>query len=401
MNVRHCLLLALCAIFILNPNFGGTQSIKQLRKQVKALNNKVKVNQEEIQTCKAELDATKQDLDEIKENVSENKAKTLENEQELDEIKVDVSENIEKTLENEQGLADVERSVSANQIDIDKIREDMCTCNDDPVNSIIIIGGHNNDGSNLSTNIINMKSGRNDTFPPPPEDGYRCFGGLLGKTPIFISVESGNCYKLGDPTPFYQLIYGRLKASYVVFDDKLWFFGGLHPISTPPYGYLHLNSTEFVSLNSEMSGMGPDMPTKFYAGCVTLMDTGSRIIITGGFQDSNFISDKSWIFDIRSENWLPGPTMIHGRTRHSCSSLDSIVIVTGGYKNGFLDKVEILLPNYSSWKISMQIKCIFQIKNNLQTFLLRQTFTPKTCKTCNFAKHPKDWFLYVRWNMEG
>jgi hypothetical protein len=135
-------------------------------------------------------------------------------------------------------------------------------------------------------------------------------------------------------------------ASVVINGNNLWMTGGR--LGSGP-----TKTTELVSLTGTRPG--PDLPLEVYYHClVSLNDT--TVLLIGGNDGTR--SKATFYFNSDSETWTPGPSLITGRSAHSCALFKSplhghtdTVIVTGGYNNGdFLKSTEWLqLDSTNSW----------------------------------------------------
>ena len=79
--------------------------------------------------------------------------------------------------------------------------------------------------------------------------------------------------------------------------------------------------------------------------CTVKIDE-KTIITTGGNQPGVY-SDKTWIYNFGTTQWISGPPMNIGRDGHACGKFElgdnPTVVVSGGYKSGgYIDSVEFM-----------------------------------------------------------
>ena len=130
---------------------------------------------------------------------------------------------------------------------------------------------------------------------------------------------------------------GRDNAASIVLNDNiLWVTGG--------YNGVKLASTEYVKMTGTM--LGPDLPMALeYHAMVAINSTCSMVI--GGNSDSAL----TFFYDHNQDEWINGPSLIQGRSKHASGIVtdevtdEHFVTVTGG---GFpdLDSTEILQDGF-------------------------------------------------------
>ena len=171
------------------------------------------------------------------------------------------------------------------------------------------------------------------------EDKYVCggFGRLTGFT--------AKCFNLitGENAPF-NLLHKRAGASSVSTNDKVFVFGGWN-------GSNDLASYETISVDHAQSeGV---LPFTWKYGCSTLINS-TTIFLAGGHQN-DATTANTWFFNLKTEEWTKGPSMIEGRSSLGCGLIKSIngVAVFGGYPNTATTEV-VKLPGGSFKKGNRQ-----------------------------------------------
>ena len=105
-----------------------------------------------------------------------------------------------------------------------------------------------------------------------------------------------------------------------------------------------LKTTELIS--SSGSEEGTDFPVSISGHCSFPINS-THGIVTGGWQDGS-ISANTWLVDLATTTFTPGPTMKTARSFHGCSVFQkgtkSYGIVTGGMDIGrrYLDSTEMI-----------------------------------------------------------
>ena len=106
-----------------------------------------------------------------------------------------------------------------------------------------------------------------------------------------------------------------------------------------------LNTTELIS--SSGSEEGTDFPVRIVGHC-SFPFNATHAIVTGGDQNGDYSSAKTWFVDLTTTTITPGPTMKTGRTGHGCAIFQdgtkSFGIVAGGnnFNIGYLDSTEMI-----------------------------------------------------------
>ena len=121
-----------------------------------------------------------------------------------------------------------------------------------------------------------------------------------------------------------------------------------------------LKTTELIS--SSGSKEWNDFPTTV-AGHCSFPFNATHAMVTGGYQDGS-VSANTWLVDLTTTTFTPGPAMKTGREMHGCAILQngtkSFGIVTGGWTSGYyiLDSTEMIELDQESpsWTEGMQDK---------------------------------------------
>ena len=122
-----------------------------------------------------------------------------------------------------------------------------------------------------------------------------------------------------------------------------------------------LKTTELIS--SSGSKEWNDFPTTV-AGHCSFPFNATHAMVTGGYQDGS-VSANTWLVDLTTTTFTPGPAMKTGREMHGCAILQngskSFGIVSGGfnyYGGGELDSTEMIDLDQESpeWIEGMQGK---------------------------------------------
>ena len=107
----------------------------------------------------------------------------------------------------------------------------------------------------------------------------------------------------------------------------------------------NLKTTELIS--SSGSEEGKDFPVPIVNHC-SFPFNSAHAIVTAGAQDGS-ISANTWLVDLTTTTFTPGPAMKTGREMHGCAILQngskSFGIVSGGYNHyggGELDSTEMI-----------------------------------------------------------
>ena len=145
--------------------------------------------------------------------------------------------------------------------------------------------------------ILNLETGLNCTVSYDPND-YQIprfpVGGVLDdQYPVYCGGSwhswdkaadfNPSCYKIFETEPFHEMTVKRYRAAAVLVDSsRLWVTGGIN--GYPNY----LSSTEFVSLDPEKSGPGPDLPKALWCHCLVKIDD-THVMMIGGKSFLNFL----------------------------------------------------------------------------------------------------------------
>ena len=199
--------------------------------------------------------------------------------------------------------------------------------------SLLIYGGDDGTYSNLTTNLINLYTGENNTALGRPNYVQKIEGGLIKGVPVYCGGEDDNitpsdkCFQVGDPiNPLATLSVPRTEHSSVVINnDVLFLIGG----TTAQYASTPTDTTEFYS-NDLGVYSGPKLPIfEFRRGCAALIDV-NHVIIIGGLINYFYGSKETWILNLSTSTWTKGPDLDTGRDGHACASVNGVVMVTGG-----------------------------------------------------------------------
>ena len=166
-------------------------------------------------------------------------------------------------------------------------------------------------------------------------------GGWLENAPI---DSSDKCFKYMDGgwQHFATMLEKRMGAAGIVYDNAFHIFGGcdLDELDTNLRGCdpldesTSLQSSEIVNVDGS-STKGPQLPRRFSSHAIATINS-TVSIITGGFQDSDSMSDQTWYFNHETQEFQPGPDLLEGRNNHNSGTItdqetkEKIVIVAGG-----------------------------------------------------------------------
>ena len=200
----------------------------------------------------------------------------------------------------------------------------------------------------IKTEIVDVENGVScPDMADFPVQLYAAVGANLDGTLVLCGGRSGStysdkCYRLKNGTweEFATMNEKRSFVAGVIHNDKLHVFGGYS-------GSSNLQTSETINVDGVVSD-GPDLPTALYWQAMTsINDTVS--ILSGGLTNTNSYSAKTWYYNHDTETFTSGPDLMEGRSYHgSALNVDKvtkskIVVVTGGYKSGYLDSTEMLI----------------------------------------------------------
>ena len=117
-----------------------------------------------------------------------------------------------------------------------------------------------------------------------------------------------------------------------------------------------LATTEYVSLDSNPSQPGPDLPAPRSNLCVVKLSNG-QVILLGGYPKENKKSAIIFHYDTKTFNQSL-PSMTHERTNAGCASFNSpmhdnreVVLAVGGYGESTAEVLDYSQPN-AKWNES-------------------------------------------------
>ena len=135
-------------------------------------------------------------------------------------------------------------------------------------------------------------------------------------------------------------------ASVVLNKNQLWVMGGR---SSSTY----LKSTEFIQIGAG-STSGPDLPLAIASHAIVAWTSSSFMLIGG--DDENYLAKTFYYHVEKPDEWIPGPELKQERGWHAAglgmdrATNDPYIAVTGGYKSGYLDSVELLYEGETEWQ---------------------------------------------------
>ena len=155
------------------------------------------------------------------------------------------------------------------------------------------------------------------------------------------NMDSDECYILNSRTSSFAIHMNNMRqfaASIVLNETLLWISGGKNGLNV-------LDSTEFVQMTETTPG--PNLPEPLYRH--TMISTNNDLSMIIGGWNKFFHTEKSFYYDHREQEWLIGPNLNYGRSRHAAGTvidkvtLATLVIVTGGKNSdGEMNSTEIL-----------------------------------------------------------
>ena len=132
----------------------------------------------------------------------------------------------------------------------------------------------------------------------------------------------------------------------------MWIVGGTD-------GFLILDSSEFVGLDSTVGKPGPKLPYPLLYSCAVKY-SAEKVYIIGGYDESSYLN-KVLIFNpTNGFTHIEGPSLITKRARHHCGLMTNgqqtkIVVAGGRGENGYLSSVEIFDPIENNWSPGKEI----------------------------------------------
>ena len=116
----------------------------------------------------------------------------------------------------------------------------------------------------------------------------------------------------------------------VVINKKLLLSGGSPSSSSRSSVLIDVSSSESIE----------DLPIGISGHCMVLLNTTHYMVTGGSVFNGNRMdkSSKTFIFDLTSQHWSDGPSMLEPRTSHGCVHMmlgdKPIIWVTGGNGDG-------------------------------------------------------------------
>lgn len=197
----------------------------------------------------------------------------------------------------------------------------------------------------LKTRIIDPKNADFvcDNFPDYPiEKGYGVGGLVEGNIPL-ICGGYGGLELFRDVRQCFMLVSRQWKESgsmdrgrsnmgvgNVVINKKLLLSGGSPSSSSRSSVLIDVSSSESIE----------DLPIGISGHCMVLLNTTHYMVTGGSVFNGNRMdkSSKTFIFDLTSQHWSDGPSMLEPRTSHGCVHMmlgdKPIIWVTGGNGDG-------------------------------------------------------------------
>ena len=220
-----------------------------------------------------------------------------------------------------------------------------------------------------------------DTYGVLYESVDYAFGGRVANEFVVCGGNtdegrSKNCYKVGETSPFVELIQPRSSGSSVVLSNdtlillgKFYYFNHLY-LPHPTLllwvflgGYLpggSTKTTELVTTNPPTVREGPQLPENFVSHCSVLVE--DKVFLIGGLGTEN----KLLMIDLRTSAMTYKSELNHGRYYHACAQITGsngkkLIVVSGGY-DGINDKSsEIYHIDNDVWKEGKNVSPVLLI----------------------------------------
>ena len=181
---------------------------------------------------------------------------------------------------------------------------------------------------------------------------YGATGGLVDGVPLICggygSGYSDECYRItkAQTSLVTTMSSQRLYAASVALENKLWVMGGWS-------GSIYHITSEYIETSGTTSG--PNLPYGVERHAAVAWNSTSFMLI-GGSSSSSYYLSKTFYYHGDNPGWIPGPDMNQARFHHSAAlgmdqaTNDPYIAVTGGYKSGNLDSVELLYEGETEWQ---------------------------------------------------
>ena len=113
--------------------------------------------------------------------------------------------------------------------------------------------------------------------------------------------STSQCAILGGEQELSSIEERESPSSILIDSSTLWVTGGLHYEDGNPMGVKSATS-EYISLNEDISGPGPDLPIHVWSHCLVRTEAGA--LLTGGISNEILTSSQAtfW-FDNASAEW--------------------------------------------------------------------------------------------------
>ncbi len=221
------------------------------------------------------------------------------------------------------------------------------------VTEILIVTGENGPET---IDLANSTTTNGSSCPIDyPVDAYSATGGLLNSKHGVICGgidlngygKLSACYKIGNDDPIAYMKQERSVFASVVWSNKghqdvLWVTGGRY------HNECASISTEYVTLDSNQTTYGPDLPMALSGHCLVKLDS-ENVLLVGGKRSEKWNdvtgsgtlnTNKSFFYSTKTSRWLNGSDLLSARTQHACGMVvdlvtkDKVVVVIGGYGDG-------------------------------------------------------------------
>ena len=143
---------------------------------------------------------------------------------------------------------------------------------------------------------------------------------------------------------------------------NLWITGGLSRHPNPdhsPAPYEILSSTEIIDAQYKTSTIGPELPLKLYQHCMVSISSSEAMIIGGQTGDPDHLIDvlNTYFYNFDTQKWTSGPVLNVKRVYSGCTVMTTLnnekkIIVTGGFVDSnhpSMTSTEILDLNGDRW----------------------------------------------------
>ena len=232
------------------------------------------------------------------------------------------------------------------------------------------MGGLLDNVSGPSTEVIDLtKSSLTcNSFGDVETDRLRSVGGLLQNTPIVCGgshdSSKGQSCRIFGKSQTVTMTKSRFGAASVVLNSTtMWVMGGTSVGSNAYSPELSISSTEFITLDTAVSG--PNLPFEVAYHCAVKLNE-SHIYVIGGYVNKQETSDVYVFNPLDNFSYKYHSAMNYQRRLHGCAVAhvgeSSIIVVAGGYKNNYLDSVEIFDHSIGHWNIGKKYSDDLQLQ---------------------------------------